>query len=202
MTFTNDQFRLDGKVAIVTGAGGRGNSIGRAYAMGLAGAGASVVVADLNAEGAAAVAEEIIAAGGKAIGVRVDVADEASTLAMAAAATALAATAAISWVCEIDMGMLRQFNNLSGNSGAWGKKLQLRQIIIIARQISVFIQNRTLASINAGGNCDRINPSSSRSAPVTINRPTATKMPPSRRLPCLPTPSQRALLRAKAAREA
>lgn len=87
MTFSLDQFRLDGKVAIVTGAGGRGNSIGRAYAMGLADAGASVVVADLNGEGADAVAAEIVAAGGKAVGVQVDVASEASTLAMAAAAT-------------------------------------------------------------------------------------------------------------------
>jgi Dehydrogenases with different specificities (related to short-chain alcohol dehydrogenases) len=57
--FTNEQFRLDGKVAIVTGAGGRGNSIGRAYAVGLANAGASVVVADLNREGAERVAGEI-----------------------------------------------------------------------------------------------------------------------------------------------
>ena len=87
MTFTLDQFRLDGKVAIITGAGGRGNSIGRAYAMGFAAAGASVVVADLNGDGAKAVADEIVAGGGKAIGAQVDVADEASTLAMAAAAT-------------------------------------------------------------------------------------------------------------------
>ncbi len=87
MTFTNDQFRLDGKVAIVTGAGGRGNSIGRAYALGLAQAGAAVVVADLNEAGAQAVAAEITNAGGKAIGVKVDVADEASTLALAEAAT-------------------------------------------------------------------------------------------------------------------
>ncbi|MBW8783967.1 MAG: SDR family oxidoreductase [Novosphingobium sp.] len=86
MTFTLDQFRLDGKVAIVTGAGGRGNSIGRAYAMGLANAGAWVVVADLNEAGALAVADEIKAAGGKAIGVGVDVADEQSTLVMADAA--------------------------------------------------------------------------------------------------------------------
>lgn len=86
MSFSIDQFRLDGKVAIVTGAGGRGNSIGRAYAMGLAGAGASVVVADLNGDGAKAVADEIIAAGGKASAVQVDVADESSTLAMASAA--------------------------------------------------------------------------------------------------------------------
>ena len=67
MTFSIDQFRLDDKVAIVTGAGGRGNSIGRAYALGLAHAGASVVVADINAEGAKVVADEIIAAGGQAM---------------------------------------------------------------------------------------------------------------------------------------
>jgi NAD(P)-dependent dehydrogenase (short-subunit alcohol dehydrogenase family) len=88
MAFTLDQFRLDGKVAVVTGAGGRGNSIGRAYALGLANAGASVVVADLNGDGAQAVADEIVAAGGAAVAVRADVADEQSTLAMGAAAVA------------------------------------------------------------------------------------------------------------------
>lgn len=82
MTFSLDQFRLDNKVAIVTGAGGRGNSIGRAYAMGLAAAGAAVVVADLNAEGAAAVCEEIVGAGGKAISVGVDITDPAAVKAM------------------------------------------------------------------------------------------------------------------------
>jgi NAD(P)-dependent dehydrogenase (short-subunit alcohol dehydrogenase family) len=86
MTFSIDQYRLDGKVAVVTGAGGRGNSIGRAYAMGLAGAGAAVVVADLNGEGAKAVAEEITSAGGKAIGVAVDITDPAAVKAMAQAA--------------------------------------------------------------------------------------------------------------------
>ncbi|HEY0960315.1 MAG TPA: SDR family oxidoreductase [Novosphingobium sp.] len=83
MTFSLDQYRLDGKVGIVTGAGGRGNSIGRAYAFGLANAGASVVVADINEEGAKAVADEINAAGGKAVGVRVDVTDLESAQAMA-----------------------------------------------------------------------------------------------------------------------
>ena len=66
MGFSIDQFRLDGKVAIVTGAGGRGNSIGRAYALGLSRAGAQVVVADIQAEGAQQVCDEIAAAGGSA----------------------------------------------------------------------------------------------------------------------------------------
>lgn len=86
MTFSIDQFRIDGKVAVVTGAGGRGNSIGRAYALGLANAGASVVVADLNAEGAKAVADEIGSAGGKAIAVGVDITKPDSVAKMAKAA--------------------------------------------------------------------------------------------------------------------
>jgi NAD(P)-dependent dehydrogenase (short-subunit alcohol dehydrogenase family) len=87
MSFSLDQFRLDGKVAIVTGAGGRGNSIGRAYALGLAGAGASVVICDLNAQGAASVAEEIVAGGGKAMSTVVDVTQPDSVADMVAAAS-------------------------------------------------------------------------------------------------------------------
>lgn len=86
MSFSLDQFRLDGKVAVVTGAGGRGNSIGRAYARGLAHAGAAVVVADLNSEGAERVRDEIIADGGKAIAVGVDITRPDSVEAMAHAA--------------------------------------------------------------------------------------------------------------------
>ena len=86
MTFSLDQFRLDGKVAVVTGAGGRGNSIGRAYALGLAQAGAAVVVADVNGEGAQRVRDEIIEAGGSAIAVAVDITVPDSVAAMAQAA--------------------------------------------------------------------------------------------------------------------
>ena len=88
MTFSIEHYRLDGKVAIVTGAGGRGNNIGRAYATGLAAAGAAVVVADINGEGAHLVADEIVAAGGKAIAVQVDITDLAAVDAMVAAAQA------------------------------------------------------------------------------------------------------------------
>jgi NAD(P)-dependent dehydrogenase (short-subunit alcohol dehydrogenase family) len=87
MTFSMEQFRLAGKVAIVTGAGGRGNSIGRAYAFGLAHAGAAVVVADLNTEGAKAVSDEIVADGGKAIAVGVDITKPDAVARMVKAAT-------------------------------------------------------------------------------------------------------------------
>jgi NAD(P)-dependent dehydrogenase (short-subunit alcohol dehydrogenase family) len=86
MGFSIDQFRLDGKVAIVTGAGGRANSIGRAYALGLSRAGARVVVADIRAEGAQKVCDEIALAGGSAIAVSVDITKPDSVRKMAAAA--------------------------------------------------------------------------------------------------------------------
>jgi 3-oxoacyl-[acyl-carrier protein] reductase len=68
--------KLDGKVAIVTGAA---QGIGEAYARHLAELGAEVVVADIDDAGAEATAKGLTGAGHKAIGVRVDIADVAST---------------------------------------------------------------------------------------------------------------------------
>lgn len=71
----NTDCRLDGKVAVVTGAA---SGIGKGVAEALAVAGAAVAVADLNLAGAQAVADGITAAGGRASGVAMDVADEAA----------------------------------------------------------------------------------------------------------------------------
>ncbi|AIT82129.1 SDR family NAD(P)-dependent oxidoreductase [Novosphingobium pentaromativorans] len=72
---------LSGKVAIVAGAGAK-VGIGAAVARLLAQRGASVVVADLNFDGASAICSEIEAAGGRALALRLDIADEASVAAM------------------------------------------------------------------------------------------------------------------------
>jgi NAD(P)-dependent dehydrogenase (short-subunit alcohol dehydrogenase family) len=64
--------RLEDKVAVVTGAG---RGIGRAYAFALASEGAAVCIAELQADWAQAVADEMAECGYKAIAVPTDVAD-------------------------------------------------------------------------------------------------------------------------------
>lgn len=66
---------LEQRVAVVTGAGG---GLGAAHARLLASRGASILVNDMNAEAAEAVADEIRQAGGKAISFAASVTDEAA----------------------------------------------------------------------------------------------------------------------------
>ena len=77
--------RLDGKIAIITGAA---SGIGEATARRVAAEGARTVVADLDAAGAKRVAGEIADAGGDSTAVQVDLGDPESVRAMVRTAVA------------------------------------------------------------------------------------------------------------------
>ncbi|OZB72682.1 MAG: 3-hydroxybutyrate dehydrogenase, partial [Lysobacterales bacterium 13-68-4] len=66
---------LQGKVALVTGAA---SGLGKAIATRYAKEGAAVAICDINQQAADATAAEIVAAGGRAIGIAMDVTDEAT----------------------------------------------------------------------------------------------------------------------------
>jgi NAD(P)-dependent dehydrogenase (short-subunit alcohol dehydrogenase family) len=85
MTDPLKSFRLDGRVAVVTGAS---SGMGVAFAHALAGAGAKVVLAARRIERLEAIAKEIGDAGGEALAVACDVSQEADIDALVAATIA------------------------------------------------------------------------------------------------------------------
>jgi len=74
-----DKFRLDGRVALVVGAG---SGIGAASARALSDCGAMVICADANRDAAEATVKTIAAASGKAEGAAVDIVDGAAVKAL------------------------------------------------------------------------------------------------------------------------
>lgn len=83
MTDALDPFRLDGKIAVLTGAG---SGIGKATAELFASVGASVVLGDIDEAGAMATADAITAAGGSALAQRCDITVKADNDALVARA--------------------------------------------------------------------------------------------------------------------
>jgi len=78
-----DAFQLEGKVAVVTGAG---RGLGRAIALGLASAGAKVLLGSRNAEHLADTAKLIAAAGGTVRTAAVDISSAEQCVALVAQA--------------------------------------------------------------------------------------------------------------------
>lgn len=108
-------FRLDGRLAIVTGGA---SGIGAAIAAALAGAGARVVIADIDEEGARREAGEIAAAGGTAHTVRVDLADEANIV---RACTEIREQYGASWVLVNNAGLQDRESLLAGTAAHWDR---------------------------------------------------------------------------------
>ncbi len=127
-------FDFTGRVAIVTGSAG---GIGQAYAEALAAAGASVVVADIDADKAGTVAEGIRSSGGSALGVAVDVADPDSAEAMAAATVAE--------FCGIAP--------LVNNAAIFGGKKLARQLTVDWAYLNRFLSVNMLGALNCVRAC-------------------------------------------------
>jgi NAD(P)-dependent dehydrogenase (short-subunit alcohol dehydrogenase family) len=103
-------FDLTGRTALVTGAG---QGMGRSIAMTLADHGASVLVNDLHADRAAAVAAEIASAGGNALAYRADVTDRVAVQQMVKAA-------------EEELAPVDILVNNAGNPDGWREYKQFR----------------------------------------------------------------------------
>ena len=156
--------RLRDKVAIVTG-GGQG--IGRAYALRFAREGADVVVADINAAGAAAVAREVEGLGRRSAAVTTDVSDEGSCQALAQTAhdrfgriDVLVNNAAIFDGLERQNQSLAYFNKiLSVNlTGVWLMTRAVERVMKRQRRGKIINQSSTAAYIANMGFADTSDP--------------------------------------------
>lgn len=135
-------FDLNGKVALVTGAA---SGIGAGIAEVLAKAGALVVVADRNAEGAARQAEAIREAGGRAEPLEVNLADEASII---AAVAEVVARHGAPWALVNNAGMQDRELLLEASADLWDRThaVNARGPFLMAREVA-----RAMVAAEKGG---------------------------------------------------
>jgi NAD(P)-dependent dehydrogenase (short-subunit alcohol dehydrogenase family) len=125
-------FSLAGKLAIVTGgAGGYGVGVCEV----LAEAGASVIVADIDADGGAAMAESLRASGRKADSVALDLGDEASVVAGVAS---VVERHGVPWLLVNNAGLQDREALLDMSSDYWDRMhaINARGAFLIAREVA------------------------------------------------------------------
>jgi len=156
--------RLRDRVAIITGAA---QGIGKAYALRFAREGAHVVVADLRAEAAEAVAAECSSIGPRALAVAVDVSSEASATALADTVVrdfgridVLVNNAALYYDLDHSQNTLEYFNKvLAVNlTGVWIMTRAVERHMKRQRKGKVIHQSSTAAYLSNVAAVDTSNP--------------------------------------------
>jgi len=156
--------RLKDRVAVITG-GGQG--IGRAYALRFAHEGAKVVVAEVNEQKGAEVAEEVKAAGSEALFVKTDVSSEESCAAMAATAAerfgridVLVNNAAIFYGLDREDQTLEYFNRILAVNltGVWIATRAVEKYMKRQRSGKIINQSSTAAYMGNTGFVDTTDP--------------------------------------------
>lgn len=124
---------LAGRVAVVTGGG---SGIGRGIALGLGAEGMTVAVADIQEAKARAVAAEIDAAGGRALGIGVDVTSVESLA--SAAEEIVARTDGVNLLCA-NAGVLARVGPLANHTvGDWEYTLSVN-VLGIVKTVAAFL---------------------------------------------------------------
>jgi NAD(P)-dependent dehydrogenase (short-subunit alcohol dehydrogenase family) len=178
MGLPSNFFSIAGATAVITGAA---SGIGSATASVFGAAGANVIVADRDPEGAERVAAAITEAGGKAVALTVDIADRASVETMAERANA--AFGSIDFLVN-SAGVTRRFPAVDFPEEEWDRILaiNLKGSFLCAQAVGRFMSPRrsgrivNIASIaGVAGYADTVAYQSSKGGVVQMTRALAAE---------------------------